>query len=363
MRKRRKNNRKSKIIIERRQVLKWAAAVFLVVITVTLGFSMCQRSDGSEMSGEVRGVWISYVDFGKIGLTDSTEAEFRENVETFFSKAEELHINTIYFHTRVFRDAVYKSDYFPMSKTIWTGSDEIPYDSLEIMIEIAHEHDMELHAWLNPYRNTSFDEQILDPAKESTTEEILLCVNEIIENYDVDGIHFDDYFYTEESSLTNTEKMANVNKMVKAVYKAVHKADDDLVFGISPAGNISYSESLGADVSTWLSQSGYVDYIMPQIYWTDEHTATWRDNMFSDTMNEWMSMNESGIPIYAGLALYRAGTDAQDDPGWKNSSENIAWQITQLREAGYAGYAFFSASDFFREGAEEELKNYTNLVF
>ena len=363
MRKQRKNNRKSKHMIERRQVLKLAAAVFLVVIAVTLSFSRCQRSNKSDISDEVRGVWISYVDFSKLGLNNRTEAEFRENAEAFYDKAEELHINTVYFHVRVFRDAVYISDKFPISKTIWSRSGEMPYDPLEIMTEMAHEHDMELHAWLNPYRNTSFDEEILDPAKESTTEEILVCVNEIIEKYNVDGIHFDDYFYTEESSLTNSEKMVNVNRMVRAVYETVHKADDDLVFGISPAGNVSYSESLGADVKTWLSEDGYVDYIMPQIYWTDEHTATWRDKMFSDTMAEWMSLNRNGVPIYAGLALYRAGTDVKEDPGWKNSGGNIAFQVTQLRETGFDGYAFFSASDFFREGAENELKNYQNLVF
>lgn len=363
MKKQRKNKRKSKQKLERRQVLKTAAAVFLVVIVVTLGFSMCQRSNRLDESDEVRGVWISYVDFSKIGLNNRSEAEFRENAEVFFNKAEELHINTIYFHVRVFRDAVYISDNFPVSKTIWSRSDEMAYDPLEIMTEMAHDHDMELHAWLNPYRNTSPDKDILDPAKESTTEEILLCVNEIIENYDVDGIHFDDYFYTEGNSLTNSEKMVNVNRMVKAVYQAVHRVDDDLVFGISPAGNVSYCESLGADVRTWLSEDGYVDYIMPQIYWTDEHTAAWRDKMFSDTLDEWMSMNTKEMPIYAGLALYRTGTDISEDPGWKNSQGNIAFQITQLREKGFNGYAFFSASDFFREGAENELKNYGNLVF
>lgn len=363
MKNQRRSKRKSKPMLERRRVFKWAVVVFLVVVAVTLGLSMCHTNGRSDTPQEVRGVWISYVDFNKLGLNNRTEAEFRENAEAFYNKAEELHINTVYFHVRPFRDAVYLSENFPISRTIWSGSEPMSYDPLGIMTELAHDHDMQLHAWLNPYRNSDFTEEILDPAKQSTTEEILTAVNEIIENYDVDGIHFDDYFYTEENSLSNSEKMSNVNKMVKAVYREVHKKDDNLVFGISPAGNVSYSESLGADVKTWMSEEGYVDYVAPQIYWTDEHTATWRDKMFSDTLDEWKSMNKIGVSIYAGLALYRAGSDVPEDPGWKNSGGNMAYQITKLRETGYDGYAFFSASDFFREGAENELKNYGDLVF
>lgn len=363
MRKQKRYKRKRKNTVDKRQILKTATAVFLVALMATLGLSMCNKGGSNGLEKEVRGVWVSYVDFGKIGLADKTEAEFRTNAEAFYDRAEELHINTVYFHVRAFRDAVYISDHFPLSRYIWSGSGSIPYDPLKIMIELAHEHDMELHAWLNPYRNSSFDEDILDPADEKSTEEILLCIDEITDNYDVDGIHFDDYFYEADDPLETSEKMENVNRMIRAVYEAVHGDDKDLVFGISPAGNISYSESLGADVRTWMSEEGYVDYIMPQIYWTDEHTASWRDRMFSDTLDEWLSLNQNDMPVYVGLALYKAGTDDDDDPGWKNSSENIAFQVTQLREKGCHGYAFFSAADFFREGASEELKGYQNLVF
>lgn len=349
--------------MDRRQIVKMIAAVFLLVITVTMGFSMCRNSEPAGGGEEVRGVWISYVDFEKLGLKDKSESEFRENAAAFLDRAEELHINTVFFHVRAFRDATYISDEFPISRYIWSSSEPVPYDPLEIMTEMTHDRNMAIHAWLNPYRNSSFDEEILDPGAEASTKEILRCVNEILDNYDVDGIHFDDYFYREDSPLETSEKMANVNSMIRQVYADVHAASGERVFGVSPAGNVSYCESLGADVRTWLSEEGYVDYIVPQIYWTDEHTATWRDKMFSDTLDEWISMDKNGVPIYVGLALYKTGDEDEADPGWVASDENIKYQIDILRERGCAGYVLFSASDLFRSGAAGELNNYLELEF
>ena len=348
-------------MVRRRQILKIAVAVFLLVVAVTM-MPMCQRN--SLPDGEnVVGVWVSYGDFSKLGLYNQNEEGFRDNAAEFLDDAGEYGVNTVYFHVRAFRDAVYDSDHFPMASYVWDRSDKISYDPLKVMIELAHERDMELHAWMNPYRNTDFDKEILDPALESTTEEILLCVEEVLDNYDVDGIHFDDYFYEEGNPLPEDEKIENVNRMIRAVYEKVHDAGRNLVFGISPAGNTAYCRSIGADPETWLSEEGYVDYIVPQIYWTDEHTAQWREDMFSDTLDEWCELNADNKEMYIGLALYKAGENEEDDPGWKNSNENIAYQVSQIREKGCDGYVFFSAGDFYRNSADDELGNYRNLVF
>lgn len=362
MRKNKKYKRKRKSSVKRRQTVKTAAAVFLVVVVAVTALTMCVSRE-NRLKEEVRGVWVSYVDFAKLGLSNKGEAEFRENAEIFYDRAEELHINTVYFHVRAFRDAVYISEYFPVSKAIWSRSEELPYDPLKIMTELADEYGMEIHAWLNPYRNSSFEEEILDPAEEASTEDILLCVNELMDNYDIDGIHFDDYFYKEGDTLGTEAKMANVNRMIKQVYEAVHSHESGIVFGISPAGNIGYSESIGADVRTWLSEDGYVDYIIPQIYWTDEHTAAWRDDMFSDTLDEWLDINVKNKPLYVGLALYKTGIQEAEDPGWTSSSSNIESQVKQVRGKNCGGYVFFSASDMFRAGASEELNVYQKLEF
>ena len=348
-------------MVRKRQILKIAVAVFLLVVAVTM-MPMCQHSGLSDGKNVV-GVWVSYGDFSKLGLYNQSEDGFRENAAEFLDDAGVYGVNTVYFHVRAFRDAAYDSEHFPMASYVWDRSDKISYDPLKVMIELAHERDMELHAWMNPYRNTDFDKAILDPALDSTTEEILLCVEEVIDNYDVDGIHFDDYFYEEGNSLPENEKIENVNRMIRAVYEKVHEAGRELVFGISPAGNTAYCRSIGADPETWLSEEGYVDYIIPQIYWTDEHTAQWRDNMFSDTLDEWCELNVNNREIYIGLALYKAGKTETEDPGWENSSENISDQVIQIREKGCDGYVFFSAGDFYRAGADDELGNYRNLVF
>lgn len=358
-----KSKRKNrKEIMRRRRILKAAGAVFLVVVAVTLVMGMCDTPT-KKTGKELCGVWVSYGDFQTLGLYNQNEADFRKNAELFLDDVQEYGINAVFFHTRAFRDAAYKSDNFPTASYLWDREEEIEYDALKIMIELAHERDIQLHAWLNPYRNRSFDDDILDPAEPSSTDEIVLCVEEIIDNYDVDGIHFDDYFYEEGNALEESQKKDNVNAMVREVYKTVHNAGRDLVFGISPAGNVSYCESIGADVETWLSEDGYVDYVAPQIYWTDEHTAPWRDKMFTDTLNEWISLNRNGAPLYIGLAMYKTGLEEEEDPGWINSDMNIAQQVEQIQENGCGGYIFFSASDFYREGAKAELKNYTNLVF
>jgi len=358
----RKGNKKRRDMIRRRQMLKIAAAVFLLITAVML-LPMCQNNDAKQAGEDVVGVWVSYGDFDRIGLYNQDEKGFRANAEDFLEKAESYGVNTIYFHVRAFRDAVYISDNFPLATYVWDRSESIDYDPLKVMVEMAHEHDMELHAWMNPYRNTSFEAEILDPAAKETLDEILLCVGEVLDNYDVDGIHFDDYFYEEGNTLPESEKKKNVNKMVKAVYEKVHDSGRNLIFGISPAGNTAYCASIGADIEKWLSEDGYVDYIVPQIYWTDEHTAPWRDNMFTDTMDEWIALNKNDTDIYVGLAAYKAGTDEEADPGWENSSENIAEQVLQVKEKECDGYVFFSAGDFYRSGAGEELGNYRNLVF
>ena len=358
----RKRSAKRRNMARRRQILKIAVAVFLLVSAVML-LPMCQREDANRGTDGVVGVWISYGDFSSLGLYNQDEEHFCENADEFLETAEDYGINTIYFHVRAFRDAVYKSDNFPLASYVWDRSEEIPYDPLQIMTELVHDHDMQLHAWMNPYRNTSFEEEILDPASKETQDEILLAVEEVLDNYDVDGIHFDDYFYEEANTLPEEKKKKHVNRMVRAVYKEVHKAGRNLVFGISPAGNTAYCESIGADIETWLSEDGYVDYIVPQIYWTDEHTATWRDDMFTDTLDEWISLNENDTELYIGLAAYKAGLDEEADPGWKNSDRNLASQVEQLTEKGCDGYVFFSAGDFYRNSADSELGNYRNLVF
>ncbi|MEG0829763.1 MAG: family 10 glycosylhydrolase [Anaerovoracaceae bacterium] len=352
---------------KKRLIIVMAFLAFLATILIVVGLHNIQQK--VEMPKEVRGIWVAYLDYKELGLYNKSEKEFKKNMEDFLEKAKEKDINTVYFHVRAFDDAVYKSNEFPLSREIWDRKEEIPYDPLETAIEIVHKDGMQIHAWMNPYRITV--DYFLDPALDTSTQRIVDEVKEIME-YDVDGIHFDDYFYNAAKGYkdvdgkksisvkdepSDQEKKSNVNQMISQVYKTVKTIDKKKSFGISPQGNMGNCRSIGADIDTWLTEDGYVDYIVPQIYWTDNHTAKWRPKMFTDTLIEWQSINALEKPIYPGLALYRTGITASDDLGWGKQDNNLQLQVEKLREAGCKGYVLFSARDLYLKHSKKELDN------
>lgn len=340
--------------------MKRIVVVWAVMLTALLiGCGKGQTAEAGSLG--TRGIWVSCFEYEEYGLKDKTETVFRKNVNKMFSTIKKSGCNTVYFHVRSFDDAIYPSKVVGWSKMMSGSGRALPYDPLKIVVSSAHRYGLKIHAWLNPYRVTN--KKVLDPAKASTTRRIVNQVNEIVRNYSVDGIHFDDYFYpTNEkkyNKVSKSTRKANVNKMVKAVYNTVKAKKKSLKFGISPAGNVKYCEKIGADVKTWLSQSGYVDYIVPQLYWSDNYTASGkREKMFSDRLTEWRELNTRDVPMYIGLALYKTGFSIAGDPGWKKASNNIAKQLKLIRKGNSEGYVLFSYSDLCRSGASKEIKNY-----
>ena len=342
-----------------------------------------KAEEASAFSGsaEVRAVWLAYVDFEELGLKTNSETVFRSKASAFFSKAKSNQINTVYFHVRAFDDAAWKSSTFKAMSSLSSkatsskkAKDTYTFDPLKIMVELAHKNGMELHAWLNPYRISM--NYYLDPAYDSSTARIRNAVKEVMA-YDVDGIHFDDYFYHAKKGYKNRDnskilkvsqdpsaknKRKYVNKMVKSVYSFIKTEDPETVFGISPQGNLDNCRVAGADIDTWLSSSGYIDYIAPQIYWTDQWGSGGKTKMFSNRLKAWKALNKRGIPMYIGLASYRTGIKYSDDPGWSKKSTNLADQLNLLRAGGCKGYALFSAKDLYRSGAKKELSNLKKMV-
>jgi N-acetylmuramoyl-L-alanine amidase len=152
--------------------------------------------------------------------------------------------------------------------------------------------------------------------------------------------------------------------MVKAVYDLVHK-NEGVVFGVSPAGNYENCMDMGADVKTWLSVSGYIDYIAPQIYWTDNWGRLGRTKMFTSRLKQFIALNKIDLPMYPGLALYRTGYKQSDDKGWGKRSTNIRDQIKKLRSAGLDGFILFCSQDLFDKNSAKEryyLKKLLNPV-
>jgi uncharacterized lipoprotein YddW (UPF0748 family) len=329
----------------------------LVLLFQASGIMGPTNNDRVNASSEVNGLWVAYCDFKALGLYNRNESDFRAKTRSLLGKAKTYGTNTIYFHVRAFDDASWKSSTFKPSKYL-TSKKSFSYDPLQIFIEESHRAGMELHAWMNPYRINS--ETYLNPGASSSTTRIVKAIDEVLK-YDVDGIHFDDYFYLAtkyyKNVLTGSKikasskpsasiRRTNCNTMVKAAYTATHKKSG-VVFGISPAGNVENCMSGGADVKTWMSKSGYIDYIAPQIYWTDNWGSSGNTRMFSDRLAQWKSLNKLKKTMYIGLALYRTGQNASDDKGWGRRNTNIRTQVKKLRSSGMKGYILFTAPDLY----------------
>ncbi len=343
--------------------------------------------NGNVSTKETRAVWISYLEYQSV-LQGKSKSQFTSNIKSIFSNVTNDGFNTVYVHVRSHSDAMYDSDIFPWS-VYCTGTEGVDpgYDPLRIMVEEAHALGLKIEAWINPYRikgtsNTSkiaksspaykwlnsekvvvLDNGIYyNPADEDVINLIVSGVEEIVKKYDVDGIHFDDYFYptTAESfdksyydvykSNGGKLKLAdwrrqNVNTLIKKVYAAIKAIDSSCKFGVSPAGNMDQNyNTLYCDVYTWVTSKGYVDYICPQIYFGFNH----KSKPYLDVLSTFNDMiTRSDVELIVGLAAYKVGNEDSyaGDSGkkeWINSSDIIARQITAARhENRYSGFALY----------------------
>lgn len=335
--------------------------LFFTLILMTL---LSFRNEKQASASSMRGMWISYVDFEDAGLYNKSEADFIKNSDTIFKNLKKYGFNTVYFHVRPFDDSIYPDSSFKWCTSL--ADEPLKYDALKILTDAAHRYNISFHAWINPYRITL--DKIYDPSKESTTERIVRGVKEIIENYPVDGIHFDDYFYPAAKpgnqfyDVPEKERMEYVNKMVKRVYNTIKSYNPDITFGISPSGNIKYAESIGCDLNTWLTEDGYIDYIAPQIYWSDNYKPHKKvKTLFSDRLEKWSNLGLGNIPVYPGLALYKAGVISSTDRGWRNT-DNIAKQVKLSDFYDCNGYIMFSYKYLFTNSGKKELASYMKYI-
>lgn len=335
-----------------------------------------------------RACWISYIDIQKY-LSDKNEAAFRAKVHAMYNTIKKNGMNTVIVHARAMGDAFYPSEYFPYSEYLSKDRQQPAYDPYEILVSAAHDEGLGFEAWVNPYRisigtetTESFEQTpyyekyqsmiidyetengiclSLDPENPEAQQLVVDSVAEILTRYPVDGIHFDDYFYVpgmKDSSSIDAKKQA-VNKLVCAVYHVIKEKNPECEFGISPAGNPDYARSQGADIDTWLSEEGYVDYIMPQIYWTDHYqTESGEVQMFSERSLQWVQLRTNPhIKLYIGLALYRVGEVSDTDVGWSMQNNNLADQWLRSDGMGYDGFALFRYAYLEEASAQTELEN------
>lgn len=380
-----------------------------------------ENKDISAVSEEYRAFWFSFYDY------DTYRAEYKKpdasNFKSYFNgvlkKGKNLGMNRIIVHVRPFGDALYKSEYFPWSSYISGTQGKDPgFDPLEIMVSSAHENGMKIEAWINPYRVTlnsadygklsidnparkwhegkSTKRNVLsyggslyyNPSKKEVRELITSGVREIVENYDVDGIHMDDYFYpsfTKENVNTAfdareyneseekrqgkdiyTYRCGQVNSLVRQIKETIRETDSSVVYGISPAGNFETLTSRYAyyvDIYRWLSSNAYVDYICPQIYWGFKHPTA----SFDRVTDQWVkACKKSPVKLYLGIGVYRAGHDEGDSleeqKEWKSDADVLKNQVEYGRKKQVDGFAFFDYRDLAGKTAKKAVERLTEAL-
>lgn len=333
---------------------------------------------------ELRGLWLAFCDFKSVGLYNKSQSAFKKNSDKIMKAAKKQKCNAVFIHVRAFDDAIWKSSTFKASKYL-VGSKKAKkkasaaysYDPLKILCASAKKYGLEAHAWMNPYRITYT--KFYNPAYKSSRSRVKKAVTEI-SKYDIKGIHFDDYFYHSAGGYVKnagdrakgatkkaSARRANVNKLVKEVYKLSHKKS--MVFGISPQGNYENDMHDGADVKTWLGKTGYVDYVAPQIYWTDNWGSSGKVKMFTNRLNQFTKLNKvpSKIKLYIGLALYRCGYKQSDDKGWGKRNTNMKNQVNKIRKSKYVkkgvhGFILFEAENLYQKRCKSELANLKSIL-
>lgn len=343
-------------------------------------------ADTPESDEEMRGVWVSYMELSMENESSKTQKAFEDKFTEIAQKCRESGFNTLIVQVRPFCDALYKSSYFPWSHILTGTQGENPqYDALQIMCDICKENNLKIHAWINPYRVSSNETPkklsdnnpyiknseigiktdngiFLDPSNETAQQLISDGVKEIAENYDVDGIQFDDYFYpTEDESFDKKQyeayiekygkensmsldnwRMQNVNTLICKVYRTIKSVDSSVEFGISPQGNIGNNDGLYADVKSWCTCKGFADYICPQIYFSLENPAL----TFEDCLNSWTSLDfDENVKLYVGLGGYKAGNGEYDEETWLLSDSILADEYDILRNnKSVRGFMLYSYS-------------------
>ena len=353
-----------------------------------------KATDDEATAEEMRGVWVTYMTLD-VENEENKEQAFRDRIDRIVNKMKKSGFNTVFVHVRPFCDAIYPSAYYPWSHIISGTQGQDPgFDPLRVICDACREQAISVHAWINPYRISTQStpsalssdhpysrdsslgvvvngETYLNPADERSRELIVNGVIELLTNYDLDGIHFDDYFYPENCGNFDAEDYAayqkttssplsleefrkeNVNILIREVYAAVHSTKKDAVFGISPQGNMPNNDVLYADVKLWCAEDGYVDYICPQLYFSLDNPAL----RFEDALNQWQNIKRhQNLRLYIGLGAYKAGTDA-DEGTWKDNHDILKTELIILKAAGADGFLLYSYDSLVREESREECDN------
>lgn len=353
-------------------------------------------------AGEWRAAWVSYLEWAEMDF--SSQETFRAGAAQLMENCAALGLNTVLAQVRPFGDALYPSRLYPWSHLCTGTQGQDPgFDPLDILITEAHVRGLSLEAWVNPYRLRTSAAQpaalapsnlacthpdwvwtdpdtgglYLNPACPEAVRYVVQGVAELVQNYPVDGIHFDDYFYpTTDPALDQAQfdqsgqgdrgafRRQQVTALVKAVHDAVKAQDPTLRFGISPQGNPDNDLTQQySDVYSWLAAEGeqaVLDYLCPQIYWGYGYMQRSGSTRFGfeNIVQEWLAMPRSPqVALYFGLGAYRVGAgDGGANPDsveqW-STGRALARQVADLRTWQAGGWALYRYGSLFGPQAPE----------
>ncbi len=385
----------------------------LIIILVFLGccfifYSINQDEDKYDNSintnkmKEDRYMFISYIDYSY--FKGKEQIDLKNEIDKMVTNLKENDFNGIILQVRAFSDAIYDSKIFsPSLKIVDDENDKLNLDILDYFIKKSHENNIKLIAWINPYRIrntkdlTSISENnvvykylnttnieindngiYFNPASEEVLNLILEGVEEVVKNYDIDGILYDDYFYPSKTiDLDNYNlykenggkktldefRRNNINRLISTTYEKIKSIKNDVLFGISPSGNINnnYNDEY-LDIN-YCIENNLIDFIMPQIYYGFNNESM----PFKNTIDTWSNLvKDTNINFYVALALYKSGTkDTYAKSGnneWIENSDIITKQIVVSRNSyNYKGFSIFRYDYFFNN--DRNNKQLTDEVF
>ncbi|TLM90117.1 glycoside hydrolase [Hymenobacter jeollabukensis] len=344
---------------------------------------------------ELRGVWVATVEnIDWPSRRDLTPEQQRREYQKMLDGHQRAGINAIFLQVRPASDAFYRSALEPWSKFLSGRQGKDPgWDPLPFLVDEAHKRGMEFHAWFNPYRASTdtttarlapnhpyrrhpewflrYSGKLLyNPGLPAVRAYITEVIVDVVHRYDIDGVHFDDYFYPypEARQVIHDEaafaqynpdglslpdwRRRNVNQLVEQVHDAIEAEKRWVKFGISPFGVWMNSNEdpegsdtrafqghtgLYADAREWLRQ-GWVDYVLPQLYWSTNFRAA-----SYATLLEWWSRNRYDRHLYIGQGAYRMLESTKSDTTWRNPRE-LPRQVRLNRSypQDISGSVFFS---------------------
>ena len=370
----------------------------LIVLSIALMLCACAKTPIEEKGlATGSGIWISYYELENMLKSDKgIKHEFQKVIEN----CKALKIENLYLHTRAFGETLYPTECFPLMESV----KQYQFDVFDYLVTESKRNGLKIHAWINPYRistNTDIEKLnkqsivykwlndpekainigfangvYLNPASMEVRSLVLKEIRELITKYNIDGIHFDDYFYPTQN--TDFDKVSfekyktecenplsladyrreNVNILISSCNALIKHLNNNIVFSISPTASINNNyEKLYADVETWIKQ-GLVDEIIPQLYFGFEYPDKYF--RFENLLKVWkdLSKQNPNVKLKIGLGVYKAKPTLDADKSeWKNNPDIIARQVKICEsDSNVSGYVYFSYSSLFGDDTEYKVQ-------